>query len=201
MTDINIMSLNCRGLHGVKKRLMVFQHLKSLKYNIYCIQDTHFTKDMYKTIYSQWGSEVFMSYNSSNSRGVAILFQNSDHTINDKIYDKNGNYVILDLTIDEHRFTLVSVYGPNTDRPEFYENIFNAIELIGNDSYMICGDFNLVLDPEIDYHNYKHINNKKSRDAVLKYIQTQDLCDPYRERNPEKRGILGENINPCNKRD
>ena len=31
----------------------------------------------------------------------------------------------------------------------------------------MCGDFNVVLDPDLDYDNYKHINNQKSRNKVL----------------------------------
>ena len=51
---------------------------------------------------------------------------------------------------------------------------------------MICGDFNLVIDPRKDYFNYKHINNKKSRDTLLNHISIRDLIDPFRQLNPDK---------------
>ena len=72
--SLKILSVNCRGLHCKKKRLSVFKYLQSLKHNIYCLQDTHFTHDMYRNIYSEWGSEIYLSNNKSNKRGVAILF-------------------------------------------------------------------------------------------------------------------------------
>ena len=54
MGDLKILSLNCRGLHGNNKRRDLFNYLKDLKYHIYCLQDTHFTKDQEQKIYAQW---------------------------------------------------------------------------------------------------------------------------------------------------
>lgn len=43
---VKILSGNCQGLGDVAKRRDVFfYYLRSLKYNLYCLQDTHFTKD------------------------------------------------------------------------------------------------------------------------------------------------------------
>lgn len=64
-----------------------------------------------------------------------------------------GNYVVLDVVIENHKLTLISLYGPNTDSPDFYEQISTIIDDFGNSSCIICGDFNLVLNPEIDYFN------------------------------------------------
>ena len=53
--------------------------------------------------------------------------------------------------------------------------------------YLLCGDFNLVLDPSIDYFNYKHINNKNARETILSNINDGQLIDPFRELFPDKR--------------
>ena len=50
-----------------------------------------------------------------------------------------------------------------------FENPFNNQRL-----QCICGDFNCVLNPEIDYSNYKHINNKNARDILLKNIHHEN---------------------------
>jgi len=34
-----------------------------------------------------------------------------------------------------------------------------------NEDIIICGDFNLVLDPDIDYNNYVNINNRLARNT------------------------------------
>ena len=90
--------------------------------------------------------------------------------------DTKGNLLILELTIDHHRFTLCTLYGPNNDTPLFYSKLFNIIETIGNDSYVLCGDFNFVLDVNIDYANYKTFNNnKKSRELLSSVISDKNL--------------------------
>jgi hypothetical protein len=68
--------------------------------------------------------------------------------------ETNGNYLVLDINVDKINFTLVSIYGPNEDNPQFYENIMSIVEEFGNENFIICGDFNLVLCPELDYCNY-----------------------------------------------
>ncbi len=84
----------------------------------------------------------------------------------DTKHDPNGNFILLRHTIENNKFTLVCIYGPNSDDPLFYHKISEAIEEMENASCVICGDFNLVLDPNIDYHNYKSINNKKAREKL-----------------------------------
>ena len=70
--------------------------------------------------------------------------------------------VILDITVNNQRFTLVTSYGPSSDNAAFYENIFSHIDEICNSDFTICGDFNLVLDPNMDCYDYKHVNNPKA---------------------------------------
>ena len=39
------------------------------------------------------------------------------------ILDTNGNFVILDITIQDYRLTLVVIYGPNDDNPDFFQSL------------------------------------------------------------------------------
>ena len=45
----------------------------------------------------------------------------------------------------------------------------------------------MLLDPEVDGKNYKHINNPKARLEVLKIITELNLYDIYRCENSESR--------------
>jgi exonuclease III len=185
MDNLKIVSYNCRGLNDVSKRADVFKYLKSLNAHIYCLQDCHFTSSMEKQIYSLWDGECYFSFGTSNSRGVCILFNKCLTNLNVKVHnqekDTKGNVLILDLTIDNNRFTLCTLYGPNNDTPLFYSKLFSLIETIGNESYILCGDFNLVLDVNIDYANYKTMNNnKKSRELLSSVINEKSLVDTFR---------------------
>ena len=198
MNDIKIISYNCRGLHDAKKRADVFQFLKERDASIYCLQDVHFTSNMEKHLYSQWNSNCYFSYSRSNARGVAILFsRNIDVKVHQTHVDENGNYIILDLTFNSKRFSLINIYGPNIDQPEFYQNIIRIIDMVGNETVIWCGDFNLVLDVDLDYYNYKSKdNNKKSRAMLLTFIQNKRLCDPYRELNGNIKRYTWRRTNP-----
>ena len=63
----------------------------------------------------------------------------------------------------------------------FFRDLFSNLQSFENDSYIICRDFDLILDLDLDYFNYKHVNNIKARDSILKFIDENNLFDAYRE--------------------
>ena len=86
---------------------------------------------------------------------------------------------------------MIVIYGPNPDDPTFYDKISDLIDEFENISCILCGDFNLVLNPDIDYFNYSAVNNEKAREKLLEIIDIRGLVDPFRELYPEKKDILG----------
>ena len=81
----------------------------------------------------------------------------------------------------------MNIYGPNDDDANFYEKLQNNIIKMGNDNIIVTGDFNLLLNPEVDGVNYKNINNPNARRRVLKMISDLNLYDSFREENIDKR--------------
>ena len=188
MTELKVLSANCQGLGDKGKRRDVFNYLKSKKYNIYCLQDTHFTYDIEKEVRTMWGFECFFSSFRSNSRGICVLFNNNfEFKVLKEKGDNNGNYLVLDIQVDNLKITLVSIYGPNIDSPSFYSDIMSVVDDFRNENYIICGDFNLVLKPEIDYDNYLHVNNPNAREMLLDIIEERSLIDPFRELYPDRK--------------
>ena len=93
--QIRFVSMNCRGLGDSRKRRDVFHFLRDKKYSICLLQDTHFQKSMEGMIKNEWGFEIFFASFSSNSRGVAVLFNNNfEFKINNIYKDINGNWMI-----------------------------------------------------------------------------------------------------------
>ena len=112
------------------------------------------------------------------------MFNNNfEYKVHNKEVDADGNYLILDLTIQTKRITLCNIYGPNTDSPAFFNKISDIITVFSNANIIICGDFNLVQDIHLDYFNYVNINNPKARDRVLQIKEEIGLIDPFRENN------------------
>ena len=96
--------------------------------------------------------------------------------------------MIVDMEIDGKQLTLVNIYGPNEDSPEFYCKIADIIEKFENETCILCGDFNLVQDQEMDTLNYLHINNPKAKECVLTLKEDFNLVDTFRElKRNEKR--------------
>ena len=186
--EITICSVNVRGLSGRKKRSDVFNYFRNKPYSIICFVDTHFTQREERFIRSEWGYEVFFNSFNSLKRGVAIFFKNNfEFKLHNSYKDTNGNILILDLEIESRRITLASVYGPNNDDPSFYKKLQTSIVRMGNNDVIVCGDFNLLLNPVIDGLNYKHVNNPNARNEVLKLISDLNLYDVWREENIEQK--------------
>ena len=187
MDKINICSLNCQGLGDPLKRRDVLHYLRNKHFSIICLQDTHFTKDTERIISTEWGYKVCYNSHTSNSRGVAIFFKNDfELEIHNTFKDNNGNLLILDMEIDKQKITFVNLYGPNKDDPTFYENLLNRVIRFGNNSVIMVGDWNLLLNPDVDGKNYKHVNNPNSRQKVLKLMSDLNLYDVWREENGDK---------------
>ena len=150
---MKIFSYNCRGLNNQRKQIDLFKLFKEKKADILCLQETHFHEKIEKNVYAEWDGTCYFSHGSESSRGVAILIRKIlDIIINEYKRDINGQFIALNLTYNNNTFTLMNIYAPNSDNPTFFENVFEQVDSFDTkDFYIICGDFNLVLDPEIDY--------------------------------------------------
>ena len=188
MHNITIASLNARGLASNEKRKDVFSWLKDKQFSIYCLQDVHWVKENEPTYLADWGLNcVFNSYRG-NSRGVAILFNdNFQYEIHNSFADQNGNYLILDITICDNRMTLINMYGPNQDQPQFFQDIYTVTQSIDNASIIWCGDWNLVMDYNKDTKNYSNRNNPRARQKVIDIMEASELTDIWRVNNPDTR--------------
>ena len=93
MVDLRILTFNRQGIN---KRLDVFDYLKNMNHDIYCLQGTHFTVDDEANIKSQWGNSCIFNHSRSNARGVAILFSKTlDYQIHKTVADDNGNFILI----------------------------------------------------------------------------------------------------------
>ena len=159
-----------------------------MQYSVCCLQDVHWDNKWSKMIRAEWGYECFFAGFTTNSRGVAIVFNNNfEFKVTNVLRDGNGNWISLSLKINAMDITLICLYGPNRDDPEFYSIIKELAEQYENPFSMICGDWNLVQDHEKDTYNYANVNNPKARNAVINLKSDLNLIDPWRSLNPESR--------------
>lgn len=202
MTDtLKIATVNCQGLATASKRQDVLNFYKEKGYSILCLQDTHFTEDIEPFVETQWGYTCFFNSFKSNTRGVAIMFNNNfEFKVNQTRTDNDGNLLALDMVIEENKVTLINIYGPNSDTPNFYDMVRDVLLDFDNEYIFLCGDFNLVLNPSIDTENYKGISNPKARDKLLEIMSDLQLSDYFRILNPDKRVFTWRKKNPIKAR-
>ena len=110
------------------------------------LQETHSSSKIQKIWKSQWGGQIFYDHGTSNSRGVAILIRKGYVTkVHRMIQSGVGRYLLLDITVDNRRLTVCNIYAPNTDSPEFFNDVFQKITILDNQDVIIAGDFNTIL--------------------------------------------------------
>ena len=180
VSALTIKSLNVNSIGKQPKRGQVFQFLRKKNADIYVLVDTRIDPQIEHLIKAEWGGQAFFNSFSSQSRGIAILFRkNLCIDIINQYCDQEGNCLQLIAKFD-------ALYGPNTDEPDFYQNIVFKIPENWNPDYAIFGgDWNLVLNQDLDTHNYLRENNTNAREIVKNQIEQLDLVDVWRNNNLE----------------
>ena len=152
------------------------------------LQETHSTKSVEKLWQNEWGYKIIFSHGSSNSRGVCILFKNNFDLEIQKCYsDDHGRFVIVDITAEGKKYTILNLYAPNEDNPEFFCSIFCALKDFECESLVIGGDFNCVLNPELDKAGGRPDTKVNTRNKLLKLMEDNNLVDIWRLFYPDTR--------------
>ena len=120
-----------KGLSNFRKRRTIFLWCRKRKADLVFLQETHSIAATENQWRNEWGAEMISSHGSSNSRGVAILFKNGiDCSINHKIVDPEGRYIILKACIQDKVYVLINVYAPNKDKDQvnFFNNLLSILQ-------------------------------------------------------------------------
>jgi exonuclease III len=108
--------------------------------------------------------------------------------------DYHDNYMLLDISLDNYRFVIGSIYGPNRDELEFFDNLKLDLRNLNPNSnpVVLGGDWNATWDSNpvqtnIDVINMAAIPSKRRSLQITALARGLSLTDPYRFFNPEKR--------------
>jgi exonuclease III len=185
---IKIVNQNVQGLKGRGKRRKVLSWAKKKRFDVLTIQEAHIEDCDIDDWKEDWKGQLVYSSGSNRSRGVAILIEeNVEHTIHNEQHDEEGRWIILDITIKGKRVTLGTYYGPNEDNPNHLVDLFEKINEMENEDIIITGDFNLVLNVNIDKHGGQKKTNSKCQKYLLEQMENHNLSDIWRIKNPLER--------------
>ena len=150
------------------------------------LQETHIDNiNQLKLCKTEWKGEIFASFGTSQSRGVMILIKpNSVIEVVKFEVDQEGRVICLEVKIDKKKFILCNIYAPNNDDESFIEKVITILEKFqDHDGIILGGDFNLVMNTDLDRNNSKY-NHNKMLQVLNTYIEKVNLCDIWRVRNP-----------------
>jgi exonuclease III len=158
------------------------------KFDIMTIQEAHIMKEDINMWKDVWKGNILYSSGSNNSRGVAILIrENLEHEVIAEKNDNNGRWQIAKIKMKGTTITIANYYGPNDDNPSHLEDMINEIHKIEPEKLIVTGDYNLVMNIDIDKKGGLPRTNFKCQKLLKSWMEELELSDIWRIKNPEKR--------------
>lgn len=197
--DLEIVTYNVRGLGNFSKRKDVFDFLRGQTADIICLQEVHVAPGKENVFRNQWGGRAWIESVSSTAGGVAILIQNKlACKFIDVVTNAKGSAIFLCLDIYGVKVKIGNVYGnPDCDDPLFFEEVFRLAGSDQQEHLVMCGDWNLTLNAEVDQYNYASRDRRaKSRDMVRSKCLNLSLHDVWRVMNGDRKQFSWRKINP-----
>lgn len=178
----SILSINICGLRSHDK---IDRFLSSLREDIICIQETKWDTSAIKYVAQKWRGEIYSSFGTQNSCGVATLFR-KDSVKNIKCIhkDNHGRLVITDFTCGNNEIRLINMYASCNEAER--KELFKDLAKWTYKDCIIIGDFNVVLT-KMDLSNNNIFRSDTSRAALFELISAQNMIDAWRINNPTKR--------------
>ena len=195
--SIKICTLNVKGLAGKQKRLQMFEWLKQNKFNLCFLQELHCTNENYNLWRNEWKDDLFLSGNKSNSLGIGILCNNLPCNSFEHIDIIPGRLQSLRFTIQDHSFYLINIYGYNHDDVSQLNTINKTIMENNENTFIIGGDFNTIVNPLLDKKNGNLNAHKQGSKRLNEILNQNELIDVWRIKNPDtKMFTWHSNTNP-----
>ena len=185
---LKLATFNTKGLRDFKKRRKVFTWLRDNKFSITFLQETHVTKDTAEIWQNEWGYTALFSGNNSQSAGIGILLR-PDSPV--KILSHTeiivGRIQKVEAEINNQRFNLFNIYGPNDDDAVFFDILDNELTQIQGENVIIGGDLNVILDSKMDKEGGRGDRKPKQRQIIQKIMEEHELSDVWRVVNPDRK--------------
>lgn len=129
---------------------------RSQKADILCVQETHFSDHKSPQCSHKLFPHCFLACADKKTRGVMIAVRSSiSFNLTHLDQDPSGRYLILSATFNNQPFVIVNIYAPIVRQKSFYKSIMHEIQHYPKDQIIICGNFNDVIDNQMDSSNPK----------------------------------------------
>ena len=173
--------------------------LKTQHPNIICLQETHLVQDDLNTLIKKCNLDYYIAGTSTNSRGVAILMNNTFKckVVNCQI-DNKGRYITLDLDLDNLLLGLLLLTSmlPTLMIISGITGFLITYLKSRDTSLVTVGDWNTHLT-EQDAYNYLSLRHPKCRKIINDFMMKENMTDLWRVSNKLMKGFTSRSQEPC----
>lgn len=186
---LKIISYNVKGLHNPMKRKKILNQLKQYKCQIALLQETHLSDIKHEKLKKSWADKVFYSsHKSGKKRGVAILVHKQvNFTLDSLQKDSEGRFILLNGSIDGIQISLMNVYAPNEDDPNFIKTIFNTALQHSSGILLKGGDYNCVRSQYLDKQPIPKTPPSRMSKMLRHLSSETGIIDVWRSKFPRSR--------------
>jgi exonuclease III len=144
-------------------------------------------------LYNKNKSYIFLRNSPKNSRGVGVLLSaNLDLIITDKKTDIYENILKLTVSVRDHLFNIISIYGPNKDDKTFFTDLSNILSDEKHIPVIVGGDWNATMCTDNSKDNIDILKMSAPPSVIRSnwinaICEELHLCDPFRSLHPTKR--------------
>jgi exonuclease III len=188
-----IASLNADGLATPLKRAKVLKWIKKQCKGIIMIQEAHSTKHTvgcWKRFFAGQNYSLYFSHGTSGSRGVVTAIpQRLVNKVISHETDNEGRMVLVEIKINKITYVVMNIYNHCQDQEskqiEFLNYLESLITKHDSKKIIICGDFNIIQDPQLDKWMAKpHEKPSKPAERLKEIITQHNMVDIWRLQNP-----------------
>ena len=178
---INLATLNVRGLKDLSKYARLLGELKNLRVDVAAVRETRFIYAVGCQILKS-DLNVFSEYGCRSSAVVSLLVGCSLDA--DVFAGDGGQLVVADVAVKRFKFRLVTVYATNTTGE--WVSFFRRLAPFLDDTkrLVLMGNWNAILDPEIDKFGREARGLGRCESTLVGLITRHDLVNRFRLDHP-----------------
>ena len=192
---MKILSWNINGIRSILKKELFYPAFETEQPDIICLQEVRASNDQFTLSDSFKNEYPWMHFNECKSKkgysGTAIISKIKPIKFIEGTFDLDQGRVTV---AEFEKFTLVCVYVPNSGsrfdyRVGEWDALFNdfIVELQIDKPVIVCGDFNVVSNKEIDLYNSKSKGAGATKEEIANFkIVLETYVDSFRYLNPNK---------------
>uniref|UniRef100_A0A803TE18 Reverse transcriptase domain-containing protein n=1 Tax=Anolis carolinensis TaxID=28377 RepID=A0A803TE18_ANOCA len=188
--QLKIYTNNVNGLNSPQKRKSILTQINKGKYDLVALQETHICQEHVAHLKNDKLGKEFFSADSVKKRGV-VIYVKENIPAEMKFKDTEGRVIAVEITLNQEKILICNIYAPNGPKTKFVNNLREQISKTDVEHIIILGDFNGVIDQDLDKSKKKNRKTKEKMGQLPKNFlnlkKELDLQDVWRNMNTNKR--------------